>query len=138
MNAREYLMQLQYLRMAIKTVEEQIEEVRHTMTQLNAIRYDKEHVQQTSDDTMLNCIIRIEAAEEKYAKLLDQYNERYTIALTRIEGLENDLHRRVLLLRYVGGIPLYKIAVELGYSFEWIRHVHKHALQAFQEKYLEK
>ena len=136
MNAREYLMQLQYLRLAIGTVEEQIETVRHTMTQLSAIRYDKEHVQQTPDDIMLNCIIRIEAVEEKYLKLLDQYNERYAIALQRIEGLENDLHQKVLLLRYVNGMPLYKVAVRLGYSFDWIRHVHQDALREFQDKYL--
>lgn len=138
MNAREYLMQLQYLKLAIGTVEEQISEIRNTMTQLSAIRYDKEHVQQTPDDIMLNCIIRIEAAEEKYVKLLDQYNERYTIAMQRIEGMENDLHRKVLLLRYVSGFPLYKVAVRLGYSFDWIRHVHQNALWEFQEKYLKK
>lgn len=136
MNTKEYLMQLKHLRLAMQKVEEQISEIRNTMTQLSAIRYDKEHVQQTPDDIMLNCIVRIEAAEEKYVNLLEQYNERYTIMLQQIEGMENELQKNILLLRYMYGLPLHIVADKLGYSFDWIRHVHQRALRTFQEKYL--
>ena len=57
--------------------------------------------------------------------------------MKRIGGLDNDLQRNVLLLRYVSWLPFHEIAKRLGYSDQHMYNIHRAALKAFDRKYQE-
>lgn len=54
----------------------------------------------------------------------------------QIDGMENLTYSRLLHLRYLTGLSLCKIADRLYYSYDYVRELHGHALQAFGDKYL--
>lgn len=53
----------------------------------------------------------------------------------RIEGIENDDYKLLLTLRYLRFKTFEEIAVEMGFTFQWICELHKRALIQFEELY---
>ena len=47
-----------------------------------------------------------------------------------IDAVPDAIQREVLKRRYIGMQSLEKIAVEMNYSYHWVRHLHGRALQA--------
>ena len=47
-----------------------------------------------------------------------------------IDAVPDAVQREVLERRYIGMQSLEKIAVEMNYSYHWVRHLHGRALQA--------
>ena len=137
MDARKQLSRLRYLKMAIEQTEDQIELLRETMTHVAAIRYDKDAVQQSPADTLAEYVVRLEALETRAVKLCAEYSELWDITMKRIGGLENELQRNVLLLRYVAWLPFHEIAKRLGYSDRHMYNTHAAALKAYDRNYPE-
>jgi len=47
-----------------------------------------------------------------------------------IDAVEDARYRTLLEMRYRNYYTFEKIAVEMNYSFDWVRHMHKEALKA--------
>ena len=133
MTAREYLSRAIYIREQIRQADERVEEIRHRMQSVGAIRYDKLNVQSSPEDPLLENIARLMDAEQRAldleAKLVDVYEE----IQQKIWKLDNEVYRTILIKRYLHDKPVRQIAEEIHYSEGYVRILHTAALKAFQE-----
>lgn len=133
MTAREYLSRAIYIREQIRQADERVEEIRHRMQSVGAIRYDKLNVQSSPEDPILENIARLMDAEQRAldleAKLIDVYEE----IQQKIWKLDNEVYRTILIKRYLHDKPVRQIAEEIHYSEGYVRILHTAALRAFQE-----
>lgn len=51
--------------------------------------------------------------------------------MSRIESMNNETEKTILLMRYVSGKSFEQIAVTLSYTYRWILHLHGNALDHF-------
>lgn len=138
MTAKEYLNQIHNYQIKYESQLEHIKDLRLLATSTGAIRYDKDKVQSSPNgDSMTNAVIKIIEAENKaYEIAIDLANKRQEITY-KIINLDIGEYARLLCLRYVKGFKLEDVANEMHYSYEWTRHQHSKALDAFSERYPE-
>ncbi len=78
-----------------------------------------------------------------YAALLDDEERRYQEAryecvrlckeiTDKIEQLEYDSEKDILLYRYIRRMSWEQIAVKMGYSWQWVHKIHAKALENFK------
>ena len=90
-----------------------------------------------SDKVGLNSAKIVDLVRETNEKLLLLLDMREDIK-HKIEAIEDDTSRRLLMKRYLFGEKWEKIADELHYSyFHVVRRLHPHALDVFTKKYPE-
>lgn len=133
MTAREYLSRAIYIREQIRQADERIEEIRHRMQSVGAIRYDKLNVQSSPEDPMLENIARLMDAEQRALDLEAELVDVYEEIQQKIWQVESDLYRTILIKRYLHDKPLRQIAKEIHYSEDYTCKLHTAALRAFSE-----
>ena len=135
MTAKIMLRQLIWLRHQIERIDNNIEEIRETMTSAGAIRYDKINVQvSASNDELADFIDRLEHEERLARAYRLKYFRIYNECLEIIRNVERPLEREVLSYYYIDGIRLKEIAKTMDYSEDYIRQVHRIALKRIDEK----
>ena len=138
MTAKQYLSQAIRIRLLIRQTKEHMKELEELAGSPPPIRYDREILQSSgSGDQMIRTLIQLEAEERRCKRLLEGYIEKYIEITENIRKVMPGLYSDVLYMRYIEGKNLEKIAKELNYSYEWIRHIHGRALQAFRKKFPE-
>ena len=136
MTAKEYLGQLRIIRANIRILNEQVQYLETRLTSIT-VAASKEKVQSSGSG---------DAFESRIADLVDKKNEclelekiydalRQRIIL-RIVNLGNETYTKILQERYIKEKSMLQIATELNYSYDWIRHLHRDALAAFENIYL--
>ena len=135
MNAKKYLSRARFLKSQIKRTEERIETLRIQMQSVGAIRYDKDRVQSSAGDPMIEYIEKLEDLQVREQELRIEYNYAYSQIRERIDGLEDPLFASVLSCRYLDEMQFWEIADKLGYSVRYMENVHGRALQAFAKMY---
>lgn len=133
MTAKEYLGQLRALRHKIDWAESHY---RRLIEMGSAIRYDKPHVKASPEpDGMADRVIKA----QKFARKAERYRLELLgleeTIIRQINGLGNRMHTVILLKYYVDGESLAKIADEMHYSYDRIKHMHGEALKIFAGKY---
>lgn len=132
LTAKQYLSQVAFLRGAIRRVEAQIDEIRERAMSAGGIRYDKINVQTSpSNDALARYVASLERAEEKARELVANYHETYLTIQEQIGAVRPELYRQILMMRYLDGLNLERIADRLGYSDVYVRKLHGRALQTF-------
>lgn len=136
MSAQNYLKQIKILDTIIKQKEELHKEIYEAATDVGAIKYDKEFVQVGKSHD------RIERLTIKYLELEKQIFEKklkFQILKNRIvdeiQELSDERYINVLYKRYVEYKRYEKIAEEMNYSFDYVKELHKCALEEFAKKY---
>lgn len=135
MNAKRYRSRAKFLKGQIKRTEERIETLRVQMQSVRAIRYDKDRVQASASDPMIEYIEKLEDLQIREAELRIEYNYAYNQIRDRINALEDPLHASVLSCRYLDEMQFCQIADKLGYSIRYMENVHGRALQAFARQF---
>ena len=133
MTAKQYLRRTIYLRIQIRNLDERIQELRHRMTSVGAIRYDKISVQSSPDDPMSTNIAKLIDSEQKLLQLEADLSELQVEILEKLKRMDSDLYRTILTMRYLHGKQLRKIAEEINYSEGYVLKLHRQALQAFEQ-----
>lgn len=137
MTPKLYLSRAKWLDRKIRIRMDELAEYKSTLASVQAVVYDKDKVQTSSTaDKLPAAMARIAEMENEIDKLIDEFYTTKHKIIGQIEGLENDVHREILHLRYIDGLSLEAIAEKLHYSFDWIRHKHGMALLDFGERYL--
>lgn len=132
MNAKTYLNQLRSLEAAISSRKAQLDRLRQERTYLSAVSYDRDRVQASANgDVMKGSDKLIDLELEIGQKVAESVQVREQI-IGQVQRLENPQYVILLLHRYVDGMRFERIAVEMNYSYERIRHMHGEALQAFE------
>lgn len=139
MTAKEYLQQLRMLDIKIRHRKEQVEELRALAMCSGSFASDGDRVQTSgSGDRMSEQVARYVDLQAEVEEIIRGYTERKDRIIREIHELSDARYVEVLFKRYVEFKRLDVIASEMGYTYEWIRMVHGHALQAFSRKYFEK
>lgn len=112
MTSKEYLKTLKKLDLKIKQKREQLQEINKT------------------DKTSMS-----ELYNEISNTILDYENMKNNI-INEIHKLDNAKHIELLYMRYVKCLELQKIAEQMNYSYDRIKHLHNAALKEFQSKIL--
>lgn len=135
MTAKEYLSKIQTYRQLMQTYADRIEELYHEASGLKAIVYDKDRVQVSPEQKMEKIFARIDAVAEKYARARLRFERETQKRIDQISRLDNNLHVRLLTLRYVEGKRWEEIACIMHYSFRHVTRLHGQALGAFTAAY---
>lgn len=102
----------------------QVEDLRKMMLP-GAVRYDKDRVQSSPEDPMIQYAIRLTELEEEIKKLQKRYLEEQQILIKSIEKLKDPNEQYVLIARYVKGIKVEDVAEEMHVSdstaYRWHR-----------------
>lgn len=131
MNAKAYLNQLRTLEAVIRSRKSQLERLRKERTFLSAVSYDKDRVQSSGNGDVMQGSDKLIDLEIEIRQRVEECIEMREKIITEISALYNPQYVSLLLYRYVEGMRFERIAVEMDYSYERIRHMHGEALQAF-------
>lgn len=132
MTPKQYLGQALALKIKYQRALEDVTQIRALAESAGAIRYDKVNIQSSPDnDQMANYMIRLDKAESKAVRLSEQYFEKYILIRQQIEQISPQIYSDILYLRYIHGLKLWKIADELNYDYDWLKHLHGRALTEF-------
>jgi DNA-directed RNA polymerase specialized sigma24 family protein len=78
---------------------------------------------------------RSEAMEKLQRALdreIDEVVRQELAAMGQIDALADPIHREVLRYRYLNGWEWKEIARRMGYSPDWVKHVHSDAIRAVE------
>ena len=136
MNVKAYLQQIKVLDTKIKQKEEQIEYLKEAAGGAGAIRYDKDKVQTSCSDSKLeSMIIQYMTLEQEVQEEKLKFEQARQIIINQIQELNDDRYINVLFKRYVEYKSYELIAVELSYSFDYVKELHRDSLDAFRIKH---
>lgn len=134
MTAVEYLNQVSKLENEIKRLSWRIQHTRERITDLN-LSYGSDQVQTSKTDmdpAYAKALQEVIVLEEKANTLEIELHQVTEQVITTINKLE-DIEANVLTLRYINGYDFYKIARNIGYSYEGTRDIHQRAIKQLEE-----
>lgn len=135
--AKEYLNQIRNLDSQIRRRQQEVMELKESVTSMSGIQLDADHIRTDSPDP--------DPLASKVGKYVDMQNEindmidelillKHTI-VGQIQKLGEAKYMDVLWKRYVDLKTFEQIADEMSYSVRHITSIHGRALQAFEEMY---
>lgn len=135
MTAKQYLWQVRKAQLSIQRLSEEIEE-RRTAIESTAAPVLGDRVQTSPSDHFAAAMAQLLDLDMKRAEEVLDYLILKDHISEQIRSIEPEIYQTVLYKRYINAKSLRKIAAEEAYSYDWIRHVHGDALQAFAKKFL--
>lgn len=141
MTVKEYLSQVHESEKIIKYYEQKIEVLRVQAGGLRAITYDKDRVQVSPTDTLLESVAKLVDLEAEYGEEIIKHHQLILKITRQVNSLDNPDHIELLRLRYLtsfrGGqrMPFSVVARRMNRSIDRTIHLHGEALNAFRNKY---
>lgn len=137
MKPKEYLQQVQKLDVMINQKIAEKSELRKFDGVLG-IDYSGDKVQSSpkGDAPFTKSVERIIDLEKEIDDMIDQYVNLKDQIINEIQSLSNVTYIEILYKRYIKYKRLEVIAVELGYSYQYVRVMHGYALQEFENAVL--
>ena len=135
MTAKEYLKKIRFLDIKINQKIKELDELRTMSQAVRGIDYSKECIQ-ISLPTGANfekAILRISELESLLDAEIDYFVDLKHKIINQIQSMNNQGYTEILYKRYIEFKRLELIAVELGYSYNRIRHLHGEALKYFDK-----
>lgn len=135
MKAREYLEQLQKMDIAINQNIAWLYELKNIRKELKGVNYTSQKVKTSKSNradfekTLLIIMDMEQNINDSIDKFVDQKNE----IIKQIQSLDNHKYVQVLYKKYVEYKRLEEIAIEMYYSYQYIKEIHKKALQEFKK-----
>lgn len=134
MTAKNYLRQIRLLDQRITQRMEEAAELRQLALGFHAVEIKQDAVQTSPDgDKMAEAVGRYVDLEEEINRMIDDFVDLKHKIIGEIQKLDDDRLMTLLHLRYVRYMTFEKIAVEMGYTYQWVCELHGQALQAFEK-----
>lgn len=136
MTVQEYLQQIKVLDTKIQQKQEQYRRLVEQASGSGGISYDKDVVQTSKTGDRLERLIIQYVDLEKVIQEEQLHFEmmKHTI-INQVQSLNEDRYMNVLFKRYVEYKSYELIAVEMSYSFDYVKELHRDALNFFKEKF---
>lgn len=136
MKAKEYLQQLQKLDIVINQKLQELYELKK-MSGIKCIDYTMEKVQSSQKycATFETVLIKIIDMENEINAEIDSFIDMKHCIINQIQLLENCIFVKLLYKRYVKYKSFEQIAVEMGYTYDYIRKIHIKALRNFEKRH---
>ncbi len=127
---------LQKIRKLDRMIEQRIKE-RDSLRQFDgvtAIAYDKDPVQTSpkGNAPFESTVEKLIALEQELDRLIDEYVTLKDKIIGEIHELNNTNYITLLYKRYVEYKTFELIAVEMHYTYDWVREMHGYALLEFE------
>lgn len=130
MQAKQYLKELKRLDTCIN---QKLQEKSALYTHTGTSRSGQERVQASGDaDRMPDLIQRIVNLEAEINRQIDTFVDLKHQIINQIQTLESETFLALLFKRYVEFKSLEQIAVEMHYTYPYVRKLHGYALREFQ------
>lgn len=135
MNAKEYLQQAYRLNELIDSNQRELDQLRALSTSISAVDVSKERVQGGADshDKIGSIIAKIVDLNDIINNEIDRFVDLKTDIHNKIMLIPDNTEKLVLKYRYIEFETWESIAVELGYTFQWVHVLHKRALKSFEK-----
>lgn len=127
---KEYLWGYQREKQKLKRLEEELAELRLSKMCPSANQDGMPHASGSSD--LSGYMVQIDKLERKIQKARYQRIRKFKEIRDRIERLEDENEKDVLMYRYIKGLKWEDIAVKMGYSWKQIHRFHSNALENFK------
>ena len=135
MTAKQYLSRIRLLDIKINNKMQELKELRQKVDGLSSVTLVADRVQTSHEHDRISKdigeILELEARIVRQMKELEKEKHR---VINEIESLENRLYIQILFKKYIEYKSLEQMAVELCYSYEWVKHNHGYALLNFSKK----
>lgn len=136
MTVKEYLGEIRRLTGVIEDLEKSIEILRDDIESIKGIQYDKDKVMTTaSGDAMVNKVIRLEQMMGNIGDIMIERAKKRAQITTQITLMANRTYMQLLFKRYVEFKKFEQIAIEMNYTYEYVRQLHAQALGEFEKLY---
>lgn len=136
MQVQKYLQQLKVLDTKIEQKKLQCIELKKKTSNAGAIQYDKEAVQTTkTGDRVEKMIVRYIELENEINDDIQRLQEAKNTIINQIHQMTDDRYMKVLFKKYVEYKSYKLIAIEMSYSFDYVKELHHDALNAFDHQF---
>ncbi len=131
MKPKEYLSQIKRLDVLIEQKIKERDELRKY--DISGVAYGGERVQvsPSGHSPQESIIEKLFTYEDEINVLINDFYAVKHKVIEQIQSLPRVEYVQLLYKRYVEYKRLEEIAVEMNYSFEWVRHIHGNALSEF-------
>lgn len=140
MTAKEYFEEIKAKRQAIEFLTRRIQEAEADLTAVGGFDYAKPVVQHSPKNPMEEKVIELADMLEELVQNKKQYQRECFEMERRLTQLSQASFGQVIRLRFFGKkdrIALWGwVAVEMGYSEDWVKHLFKDAMAEFEERFL--
>lgn len=140
MSAKSYLNRARALKLTIRALERKRQEFEALKTAISSPMRDSDPVQtsKSGEAPYARTVEKLIDIDESLALRVGEYADTLAEMEAEIGRLENPVYVEVLTRRYLDFQRYERIAVDMHYSFDYVKNLHGKALRAFEEKYPEK
>jgi len=137
MSAKAYLSELKRIDTCIDQKIQERNALRSRLVSIGSIS-DRERVQASVQRDRIGKIITdLDEMEQEINREIDGFvNKKHTI-INQIQGLRNETFVKLLYKKYVEYKRLELVAVEMNYTYDYVRRCHGKALRKFEQIYAE-
>ena len=136
MKAKEYLGNLRTLKAKLDQKQAQLVELAMTRGNIGSFDYSKERVQASGTGNQVeNDAIKLLMLESQIKDDIIEFEFEKDKMIREIHSMKNPEHINLLFKRYVEFKRLEEIAVEMNYTYQYVRELHGYALQEFETTY---
>lgn len=129
-----YLQKLKNLNVKIEQKKLQLEDLKSKMESVGAIRYDGVRVKNSNPVSSVEKLtIRYVDLEAEISQDIMKFQEMKDRIINEIHQIEDSRYVEILFKRYVEYKTYELIAVEMNYSYDYVRTLHKRAVGAFSK-----
>ena len=137
MTAKEYLKDLKRLDTMINQKIKELDDLKALREGVGGLDYSKDRVQTSmlGDASFVNSTLRIIELEQEINNEIDKFVDKKHTIINQIHTLNDSKHIEILHKRYVEFKSFELIAVEMSYTYQYIRELHGNALRKFETSY---
>ena len=135
MKAKEYLKQIEKLDKCIDQKQIECDSLRLLAESNGSIQYGERVQTSPQGDTLEKKVLKYVQMEQEINDMVDRFVDLKHKIIDEIQGLSEVKHIDVLFKKYVQYKSLEQIAVEMNYTYQYVRELHGHALQDFERTY---
>jgi hypothetical protein len=134
MTAKEYLSRLHLIDVCINQKIRELDDLRASTLRVGGVDYSgfKVVTSPKSEAAFARNVERAVLLDEEINREIDEFAEEKHRIINEIHQLSNPLYVELLYKRYVEFKRLEVIAVDMNYTYEYVRKMHGRALQSFE------
>lgn len=133
LTAKQYLDQLRVIDTKINQKMEELADLMTAATSTGAIDYSKDRAQTSSQNAQENRICKYVDLDAEINREIDEFVDIKHRVTKEIQELNVDYYIKILFKVYVQYKTVKDAANEIGLSYQYVRDLHKKALEAFEE-----
>lgn len=135
MKVKEYLKQIEKLDKCIDQKQIECDSLRLLAESTGGIQYGERVQTSPQGDMLEKKVVKYVQMEQEINDMINKFVDLKHKIIDEIQGLSEVKHIDVLFKKYVQYKSLEQIAVEMNYSYPYIKELHGYALQDFERTY---